>query len=88
MSLVSLSVKNDRTLNGYIRFGAIRTTTLRAYPKMNKGATAAGKINCSYHNRGQHNVIMAHLASQETLKDSERQLRIDSGTVNMQHTRD
>jgi len=32
ISLVSLSVKNDLTLKGYLKFGAMRTTTLSAYP--------------------------------------------------------
>ena len=31
MSLVSRSVKNERTLKGYLKFGPMRTTTLSAY---------------------------------------------------------
>jgi hypothetical protein len=32
ISRVSLSVKKDLTLKGYLKFGAMRTTTLSAYP--------------------------------------------------------
>jgi hypothetical protein len=40
ISLVSLSVKNDLTLKGYIKFGAMRTTTFSAYPGcVNKNTT-------------------------------------------------
>jgi len=78
MSLVSLSVKNDRTLKGYLRFGPMRTTTLSAYPEpCQRRYDHNRKINCSYRDRGQDRVVSTLLASQETLKDSRRQLRIN-----------
>jgi hypothetical protein len=40
ISFVSLSVKKDLTLKGYLKFGAMRTTTLSAYPKgLNENTT-------------------------------------------------
>ena len=44
ISLVSLFVKKDLTLKGYLRFGAMRTTTLSAYTGgMNESATVTDK---------------------------------------------
>lgn len=66
MSFVSLSVKKDLTLNGYLDDGSIRTTTLRAC-RIRRSKPGHEMGVPSYHNGRQDLIILSLLTLDKTL---------------------